>query len=125
MRVYAACAGDITTWDIGSWRRRGLQDEATAKAIGDSSYNELMSRLIAALGSDAPPATRPLPREVSSAGTYAAAAGPPSPPAAAAAFVSGPAGGGALGPPEEAEVRPSQDETSKDNVAPQQRKCIS
>lgn len=38
------------------WRLVGLQDEAATKVIGDSSYNELVSRLIADSGSDAPPA---------------------------------------------------------------------
>lgn len=32
-----------------------MQDEATTRVIGDSSYNELVSRLIAATGGDAPP----------------------------------------------------------------------
>lgn len=76
------------------WRLEDLQDEAATKVIGDSSYNELVSRLIADSGSDAPPAPMSpagaavgaLPAEGAASSSAAAAA----PPAAAA-------GSGAVG----------------------------
>ena len=54
-----------------------MQDEATNRVIGDSSYNELVSRLIATTGSDAPPpAGGPPLRGASFAGLAATAQAP-------------------------------------------------